>query len=307
MKKWLILFVILLIFLAPGCSKHDRPSSGKLNVVTTLFPVYDFAKNVGGNKVDVTLILPPGVEPHSFEPTPQDIVKINQADIFIFTSRDMEPWAVKLLEGGTGKALAVEAGRDAKYISAVGGDDDDDGGRKSGRDPHIWLDLDNAAIMVDAIAEGMAQKQPESRAYFMANAAAYKSKLKSLDDKFKEGLSVCKTREFLHGGHYAFAYLAKRYNLSYRSAYGMTADSEPTPKQMMELIQQVKRDNIKYIFYEELLSPRIAETIAQETGAKMLELDGIHNLTKDELSNGATYIGLMEMNLENLRKGLECQ
>jgi zinc transport system substrate-binding protein len=161
--------------------------------------------------------------------------------------------------------------------------------------------------MVDNIAAALAARAPGKRELFLANAAAYKKKLDELESRFRSGLADCRTREFIHGGHYAFAYLADRYGLTYLSAYGITADSEPSPRRMMELVSTIRQHGLKTIFFEELLAPRVAETIAVETGAELLRLHGIHNVTRQELDGGATYLGLMEQNLANLRKGLQCR
>jgi zinc transport system substrate-binding protein len=297
-----------------SCSREKpREPGARLTIVTTLFPLYDFARNIGGDSVEVRLLLPPGVESHSFEPRPEDVVRTSKADMFIFTGRDMEPWAERLYDGVSdkGRVFKVEAGERARYISVDRGQGEGEhqhgDQRGSGRDPHIWLDIDNAKIMVMTIAEAMARKSPVRREIYMANAAAYIKRLDDLDSRFKKGLSSCRSREFIHGGHYAFAYLAARYRLQYLSAYAITADSEPSPKRMAELTQAIKAHDVRCIYYEELLAPRIAETISRETGATLLKLHGIHNLTRQEFEGGATFIGLMEQNLSNLQKGLECR
>jgi len=161
--------------------------------------------------------------------------------------------------------------------------------------------------MVATIADALAAKDPANGNYYRANAASYQQKLAELDRKFQEGLSNCGTRRFLHGGHYAFGYLADRYNLQYISAYAISADAEPRPQKLVELIGLMRRYTITYIFYEELISPRVAEAIARETGGSLLRLHGIHNISRDDLQRGATYLSLMEQNLANLRKGLQCR
>jgi zinc transport system substrate-binding protein len=299
---------LLILTLLSACSKKiNTPETGKLKVVTTLFPLYDFARSIGGDAVEVTLLLPPGVEPHSFEPKPEDMMKVARADIFIYTSSEMEPWAEKLVSGVTknGKPLKVEAGAGARYLAASG--QDEHGHKEGTRDPHIWLDLDNAALMMDNIARALAEQLPQKTPTFRINATAGKEKLKTLDSRFKTELSTCGTREFIHGGHYAFAYLADRYKLNYISAYGVSADSEPSPKKMMELIETIRRHKLKSVFYEELLSPAVARTVASETGATLLKLHGIHNLTKEEIDSGISFTALMEKNLVALKKGLACQ
>jgi zinc transport system substrate-binding protein len=282
-----------------------------LRVVTTIFPLYDFVRAVGGDGVSVQLLLPPGTESHSFEPKPEDVVRVSRADLFVYTNAEMEPWGEKLFASvqGSGGPQRLEAGAGARYLKAGHdhGAGDHGHGHGGGRDPHIWLDIANAGIMVDNIAAALAARAPGKRELFLANAAAYKKKLDELESRFRSGLADCRTREFIHGGHYAFAYLADRYGLTYLSAYGITADSEPSPRRMMELVRTVRDHGLKTIFYEELLAPRVAETVAAETGATLVKLHGIHNVTRQELDGGVTYLGLMEQNLANLRKGLECR
>ncbi|OPY70610.1 MAG: High-affinity zinc uptake system binding-protein ZnuA precursor [Syntrophorhabdaceae bacterium PtaU1.Bin034] len=317
-RFYLLLFVLLVLaggFLS--CQRTPEPSQKKrLQVVTTLFPLYDFARNVGGDKAEVGLLLPPGVEPHSFEPKPRDIVRVNQADIFVFTGNFMEPWAAALLKGADRqKLVVVDSSRGiALRPEAETEEPDSHAGKNHHKhvhsdaiDPHIWLDFGNAQKMVDNILEGFITKDPQNRAFYEKNAAAYKARLRDLDDHFKEGLQNCETRLFVHGGHYAFNYLAQRYNLSYVSVYGFSPNAEPSPAHLVDIVQKIRRYRIKYVFYEELLQPRVADTIARETGAGLLPLNGGHNVTKEELERGVTFISLMEQDLKNLRTGLQCR
>ena len=308
MKKLLVLLVLCVLpALLVACSRHEPPAKpGRLQVVTSLFPLYDFAREVGGNKVQVSLILPPGVEPHAFEPKPDDVVRISRADLFVYTSPYMEPWAAKLLQGITeGKVTVVEAGKSAHYLGVAAGQNDHDHG--AGKDPHIWLDLDNAALMVDAIATGLATRDPANRDYYLQNASSYKKRLHALDEQFRQGLASCRTREFLSGGHNAFSYLARRYGLTYRSAYGISAETEPTAQTLIQLVKELRSHQLHYIFTEELLSPQVADTIAREAGVSVLPLNGAHNLSKADMDVGVTFISLMEQNLKNLETGLECR
>ncbi len=212
--------------------------------------------------------------------------------------------------GGRG-TRAVDAGSGVTYLREKDGDEAEHGGghghEHGGMDPHIWLSIPNAAKMVENITAALAKKDPAGASYYRHNAGAYRAQLKDLDSTFRGGLAECSQRLFLHGGHYAFGYLAKEYGLTYRSAYAVSAEAEPTPRKLMELVDLIRKNSIKYIFYEELLSPRVAETVARETGAKLLKLHGIHNVTREEMAGGATYISLMEQNLMNLRTGLQCR
>ncbi len=313
-----LLFLVLVSF--DACQPRRKPAGreGRLVVVTTLFPLYDFARNVCGMKGDVDLLLPPGVEPHSFEPKPGDVVKINRADIFVYTGDFMEPWAAEIIKGALRRDMVVvDSSRgimlrqESEPIGPHGRGQDtaarQEGAASGPVDPHIWLDFGNAQVMVDNILAGCIRKDPQNRSFYEKNATAYKARLRELDENFRTGLASCETRLFVHGGHYAFNYLARRYNLSYVSAYGFSPDAEPSPRHVADIVQEIRRHNIKYVFYEELLQPRMAETIAQETGARLLPLNGGHNVTAEELRKGATFIGLLERDLYNLRKGLQCR
>jgi zinc transport system substrate-binding protein len=321
-------FIFVCLSLVCACQKKEAPApvqaQKRLKVVTTLFPLYDFARSIGGDKADVTLLLPPGVEAHSFEPKPEDVVRIGASDLFVFTNEYMEPWAVKFIKNIADKpVMAVDASRGAALLKAgveegpEGGHGD--GGKRldehaaegrhghsGGMDPHIWLDFANAQIMVDNIAAGMCLKDPVNRDFYLLNAARYKAGLKELDDEFKAGLANCRKRVFLHGGHFAFGYLAHRYGLRYLSASAVNADAEPTPASLIALLKEMKANGLKYVFSEELISPRTAEIISSESGASILMLHGAHNIGRDDLASGATFVSLMKKNLANLRTGLQC-
>jgi zinc transport system substrate-binding protein len=313
MKNKIILGIVGLVVIAVGIIalsqiKGNKPKNidfGKVKIITTLFPLYDMAKNIGADKADVSMLVPPGVEPHTFEPKPSDIIKINEADCFIYTGRFMEPWAEDIIKGVTNKKLiVVDVSKGTKMISAVFPDKDEPRGAL---DPHIWLDFDNAKIMVKNIAEAFEAKDPADKAFFKQKADDYNKKLSELDASFRSALGTCKSREIVYGGHYAFGYLAKRYGLRYLAAQGVSPDAEPTAKDLVRLVDQLKKDDIHYVFYEELSSPKIAETIARETHAKMLLLNAAHNLTKDQFERGVSFFEILNADLENLKIGLECR
>lgn len=291
-----IFFLWLSIFFFAAAPVHaDGP--GKVKVVATLFPQFDFARQVGRDKAEVSLLLPPGVESHTYEPKPRDAVRINNAGLFLYTGKYMEPWVDGMLKGVADKRLIiVDTSRNVALYD------------KGGVDPHIWLDLDNARVMVDNIAGGFIEKDPGNKKFYLDNAEEYKDKLKELDAKFKDTFAGCKHDTFIYGGHFAFGYFVRRYHLKYLSAYkGFSPDSEPTPNAIMELIRKMKAEGLKYVYYEEMLSPRLARTIAGEAGAGLLPLNSAHNVTKRDLDSGVTFMSIMEDNIENLKKGLECR
>ena len=307
--KWLTVLLLALVLVLPGCSRQER-QSGKLQVVTTLFPLYDFARTIGGEKAQVTLLLPPGVEPHSFEPRPEDVVRVNRADLFVFTNEVMEPWGAKIISGlDKGKVTVVEGGRGIPLMQGPVSDQHREGHADAhdgrGGDPHIWLDFDNARTIARNILAAYVTRDPANKAYYEQNAAELDRQLAALDQRFKDTLASCPKKVLLHGGHYAFGYMAKRYGLKYISASAVNADAEPTPAKLAELVQVMRREHLGYVYTEELLSPRVAETIARETGAKVLTLRAGHNVTKDDLQKGVTFISLMDENLKNLKAGLQ--
>jgi zinc transport system substrate-binding protein len=311
-----VMFVLLA--LAPnGCSPKDqaqRPAT-KLHVVATLFPLYDMARAIGGEHADVTLLLPPGVEAHSFEPRAGDILRLNGADMFISTGRFMEPWAESLIKGLDNKRLLVIDASNGITLMKGGREHADDHGHAEGEnhrhaggmDPHIWLDFGNAREMVETILKGFAAKDPAHETIYRRNAAAYEARLADLDHSYRTGLAVCGTRTIIHGGHFAFGYLAGRYGLKYVSVYPASGDAEPNARQMAGIVDLIRSTGARALFYEELISPRMADTLAKETGVKLLILHAAHNVNRDELKQGVTFPALMERNLESLRQGLQCR
>ena len=305
LKIILILVVVLLTlsFLLLNSQSIFNKNTEKVDIVTTLFPYYDFAGIIGGDRVQVSLLLPPGVEAHSFDPKPSDIFKINSADVFVYTGDFMEPWANDILASVNNDKLAVvEIGGVGNLL--IG---NEEGLDSTGIDPHVWLDLNNSQLIVDDILSAIIKKDPQNSSFYILNADKLKKELGDLDNSFKIGLTSCQTRTLIYGGHYAFGYLVKRYNLNYLAAHGLAPDSEPTAQDLARLINELKKNDIKYVFYEELSSPKVAETISEETGAKLLLLNAAHNVSRDDINNKVSFIDIMNKNLINLKIGLGCQ
>lgn len=321
MKKKLLLVLCFLFLFCISCGKEPSKITDqkKLTVITTLFPLFDFAREIGGDKVNVVLLLPPGVEAHSFEPKPGDIAQINSADIFIYTGKYMEPWVERLLmstdnkrlfvvDGSKGIKLLASEERHEDHHEAITHESEKSHEHEHGKyDPHIWLDFANARMMVENIRDGFVQKDPVNKAYYEKSTGEYIKSLQELDERYKDSLSQCRKNVFIHGGHFAFNYLSQRYGLHYISAYEGTPNAEPTTGKLIEMKRKIKEQNVHYIFYEELIEPRIANILAEETGVKPLKLNGAHNISKDEFQKGTSFIELMEENLANLKVGLECR
>ncbi|KQC08563.1 MAG: hypothetical protein APR62_04555 [Smithella sp. SDB] len=316
LKKTSLIFLILLSFFMSSCqpAKEANKNEQKLEVVASIFPVYDFARNIGGDKINITMLLPPGADAHHYELKPGDIIKVSKTDIFLFTNFDMEPWSYQIINAADKNTnmLAVETGNGTALLpfsQEEKHDDDDDEHvhvHDSGFDPHIWLDMDNAQKMVNNIAAAFIKKDTPNSDYYLKNARDYKLRLTALDQRYHKELSGCKTKTVLHAGHWAFAYLAKRYNLKYIAAYNVLADAEPSPQKIVALINQVKTEKVPCIYYEDMINPRLAKMIAGETDAKLLKLNNGHDVSKTDMKKGVSFISIMENNLTNLKKGMRC-
>ena len=271
-----------------------------------------FRSAIAGEYADVILILPPGIESHAYETTPKDIIKITESDVFLYTNEIMEPWAHALIESidptrtrvidmSTGIELMAANHEDEASTEAASEEDHEEGEY----DPHYWLDPINGLIMTESIKEALIEAMPENRAIFEANAAELVSALESLDRDFITAFEKTQSKTILSGGHFAFGYFAKRYGLDNMSPYvGFSPDAEPTPRRIADLIDTIESTKAKAIFYEELIDPRVATIISQEAGVEMLLLHGAHNISKDEITGGISYIEIMKGNLERLKIGL---
>jgi len=314
--------LFLALCLIASCTRSSEPSATsdkRLKVIATIYPLYDFARIVGGDKVTVSMLMPPGSDAHHYELKPADIVRVSKTDIFLFTSFEMEQWAYKIIQAAAENTnmLAVETGQGAHLLTIAKSPDHHDvhsedlqneaDAHAAKYDPHIWLDLDNARKMVDNIAKAFINKDPKNSESYKTNAQRYKQSLTALDQKYRTALSVCQSRTILHAGHWAFAYLAQKYNIGYISAYNVSADSEPSPQQMMALVERIRSQKLTHIFYEDLTVPRMAQTLSAETGAGLLKLSNGHDIGKKEMQSGASFLTLMENNLTSLKQGMQCR
>lgn len=287
-------------------SGQEPVISKRVRVVATLFPLYDFVREVGGARVEAVLLLPPGVEPHMYEPRPSDVATINSADIFVYTSDTMEPWVMRLLPSITNQNLLIMAASNSLLRI-------EDGTVKpvsssEPQDPHFWLVFQNDLAIVDDIVDDLVTADEEGRELYRQRAEAYKARLIDLDRRYESALRDCRTRTIFYSGHAAFGQLARRYGLDMVSPYaGFSPDAEPTPRAVAGLISGMKSAGVKTVFFEELIDPKIARIIADETGAAAELLSAAHNVTEEELQLGVTFLAIMEDNLAKLRKGLECR
>ena len=304
----------LAVTLSVGCvrQEHPAPAPSKPMVVTTLYPLYEFARQLVGDRMEAQLLLPPGVEPHHFEPTPDDLARIHRAALFVYIGPFLEPWAERVIAGvDRQKVRVVAAAEKVSLLPAPSHGGERHGhhrhGGQAAHDPHVWLDFMADQAMVTTLLDALVAADPAGAEQYRQRASELKRQLAELDQRYRNGLANCDSRVLLHGGHAAFGYLAHRYNLTYQPAAGVTAELEATPQRLAHLVQQVRQYKAQAVFMEQLDSSRVADTLARETGATVRRLHGAHNVGKDERQRGVTFIGLMEENLIQLQAGLGCR
>lgn len=329
MKKLAMLTTaaVIFIFLLTGCAREpekDVPAvkdaqGGKLRIVATLFPQYDFARQIAGDKAEVTLLLPPGVESHSYEPTPSDIIRINESDLFIYTGEYMEAWSQRIIDGmrdSGSRSLVLDVSQGVELVKTeeIEAEHQHEGEEEPGHeqehehpyDPHIWTDPLAAKTMVTNIRDALCSLDPANADDYKKNAAEYSADLDALDEEFRSIVSSGKRDEIIFGSRFALAYFAKRYGLDYEAAFdSCSSETEPSAKTVAGLIEEIREERIPVIYYAEIEDPKVARSISAETGAKLLLFHSCHNITKEELESGATYLSLMKQNAENLKEGLE--
>ena len=307
-----VIFVLLSLPLLFYSCKKDIVEDGKISVVASIFPVYDFAREIGSDNASVKMLLPPGMEPHSFDPTPRDIRRIEEADIFVYNGAEMEPWVEDILNGIENPDLVVIDSSKGVDLLVGGHHHKEEVGHDVGEtgevlDPHIWTDFENAKIQVDNILSAFLMKDPENAGIYEDRTNVYKWKLDTLDELYRNALSDCPKKEIVSSGHFAFSYMAHRYGLVHYAVYGSSPDAEPSPTELIKIVEMVKEKNVKYIFAEELVNPKMAETLKEETGAEILFVNPAGSLPKSDFDEGVTFIDIMSDNLNKFKMALECQ
>lgn len=275
-----------------------------VKIMTSVFPLAEFARAVGGDFGEVEMLLPPGVEVHTWQLRPSDISKLSRANLFIHIGKQLEPWITKVLQGVINPDLVVLEAAQGLFLK----DHEHHHGHGTEEvDPHVWLDFEYDGLIVNRIADALCKLAPDHSDYFRSNADVYQEKLHQLDRKYRMSLGACKNRTFLVGGHAAFGYLAKKYNLNQVALYGINPDSRPTPRQLKEVVDLVRELDIKAIFIEVFVSDELARVISREAGLRILELNPGANLTRAQNAAGLSFFNIMENNLENLKDGLSCK
>ena len=313
-KSFLYLSILAVFMLVlNGCGKEstDQESNknGKIAIYTTLYPLHDFAGKIAGDRAVVENIVPPGVEPHDFEPSVKDMRMLNEADLLIYNGAGFEAWVEKTASALNNKKLrVVEASKniDLLHEQKETSHKEDEHDHHGGYDPHIWLDPNRAKLQAKAIKEALAEIDPEHRDIYEANYQHLVQQFDGLDVSLKDLRDHVQKTEVVVS-HSSFGYLTNTYGLEQISIAGLSPSDEPTQRDLQEIIETIKERQVKYIFFETLVSGKIAEVVKNEVGAEALTLNPLENLTQEEIAQGKDYFSIMKDNIEVLRKALEYQ
>ena len=322
MKKLLICMLALALLAGCAPASVQEPEDGKLHIVATVFPAYDFARATAGDLADVELLLPPGTESHSYEPTPADILKVQSCDLFLYLGGDSDQWVETILEAAepTGRTLALIDCVETLEEEHVEGmqeevghhhDEDEDDhdhdhlGTVTEIDEHVWTAPANAAAITRRFGEVLAELDSANGEQYRANAEKYAEEIDTLDGEFHAFFDSLPDRTIVFGDRFPLRYFADAYGLDYYAAYPGCADAaEPSAATVAFLIDKVRAEGIPVVFTIELSNGKLADTICEATGAKKLEFATCHNVTAQAFANGATYLQLMERNVQALREAL---
>ncbi|QUL53053.1 zinc ABC transporter substrate-binding protein [Paenibacillus tritici] len=319
LQKGLLSSAVLLLVLAlAACGPKSSGSitEGKVNVITTFYPIYEFANEIGGEDINAINLLPVGVEPHDWTPRSQDIINTSKAQLFLYNGAGLEGWVPNFLKSldSDSEAKAVEVSKGVKLIMT----DEEDGhdhshgeeeteaehGDSLHTDPHTWVSPKSALVMAKNIKDSLQAVDPAHTAGYEERYQKLADRLSALDDKFTEELGKLPNKEIVVS-HQAFSYLARDYGLSQHAIMGLSPDAEPRGQDLVKLAALIKEEGIRYIFFEELVSDKLAKTLASETGVSTMVLNPVEGLTEAQQKNGDNYFTLMEKNLQNLILALQ--
>lgn len=309
MKTKIILLALSLALLT-SCVAFPGWGETNLSVVVTDFPCYDFARAVMGGADNLTLLIKPGQEVHTFDPSPEDIVSVMDADLFIYIGGESDVWADDILASLGSDAPAVARmfdSIDPLEEETVEGMEsgDEEPGAGAAYDEHIWTSPLNAAKMVYYIRDKLAALDPENEKTYTANADAYVEDIMALDTAFRNVVESAARREFIFGDRFPFLYFAREYGLTYYAAFpGCTGETEPSAQTVTFLIDKIEEDGIPAVYQIELSTGNIAKTLSAETGAEILTFHSLQNVTQTEFDAGETYVSIMWKNVEALERGL---
>ena len=295
----LVLVVGITVFLASRDNRQSADRPKKIKVAASFYPLYFFASEIGGERADVVNITPSGAEPHDYEPTAQDVARMEDSSMLILNGGGLEAWGDRIKQNtDAARTLIVTVGEGLAIRQAT-----EEG--KTVSDPHVWLSPVLAHQIADKIAGGFVALDPANAAYYQSRGDALKAKLDDLDAAYRDGLSNCRQKNIVTS-HAAFGYLVSTYGLTQVPIAGLSPDAEPSPQQLADVVKFATMNHVTHIFFESLVSPKLSQTIAREIGAQVLVLNPIEGLSAQEQAQEKNYFTEMQTNLVNLQIALQC-
>lgn len=324
MKRVIVLIIIAaLLSVFTGCRQNrntvEQNQNGRITVITTIFPAYDFVRQIAGDRVHLSMLLPPGAEAHSFEPSPRDIINILNSDVFIYIGGEMERWIDRILQSMNTDNMTILAMMNVvetleeEIVEGMELDDDHDHDLDDGHDhdedivfdEHVWTYPGNVILIVRAITELLSSVDPVNASFYRENAASYIRELELLDKAFAEVVANARRRTIILADRFPLRYFAAAYGLTYFAAFpGCSTETEASAATVAFLIDRIREENIPVVFHIELSNERMADTISAETGAQKLLFHSAHNISRRDFDAGIGYLDLMRANVENLRRAL---
>ena len=304
-----VLLVFAVMFGFGGCSGADKNDSGKLKIVTTIFPQYDFARQIGGDRAELKMLVTPGGESHAYEPSPQDITAVKNCDIFICTGGESDVWTEKILAAiGTEDVSVIRMMDCVEVVEEEHIEVMTEGVfefEEVEYDEHVWTSLRNAQVISQAIGEKMMELDEANTEFYRENLEEYVGRLKALDEEYDKAVQAAENKVLIFGDRFPFRYLFGDYGLEYYAAFpGCSTSTDVSAKNVAFLINKAEELSVPAVYYVEFSAGRVADTIAEETGAEALLFHSCHTVSKEEFEGGITYEGLMRNNLEVLKRGL---
>ena len=284
-------------------NEADNKDSQKLKIISTVFPPYDLARQIAGDNADISILLPPGSESHTYEPTAKEIIEIQNCDIFLYIGGENEQWAEKIISSN--KSDSVKTVKLIDCVKTLEEAELHEEEHSHETDEHIWTSPKNEQLMLTAVYDAICEADPENKAVYTKNKDSYNEQLTELDKAYKEAVGNAKNKTIIMADKFPFRYLAEEYGLDFYAAFSSCSDeSEPSAAAMTSLISTIKELKIPVVYYLEFSSTKVADTLCSETGASSLMLHSCHNVSKEDLDKGISYVDLMKQNLENLKTAL---
>lgn len=300
------------VFFAPSGAPKAESSSSLPSVSVSTFSLYESARAVAGEGLEIRTIIPLGSDAHMFSPTPKEVARIGNSSLFVYSGAGFESWAEPLRASLPQNVEVLDMSKHVKLIrseethAAHHEESHEDEHDHGAYDPHYWLDIDNMILMTRKLEAEFSKLSPANADLFHKNAAAYVAELQKLKSEYANGLKECRSR-LLVSNHDAFGYLARSNSLESVSVIGLSSDEQPSAKNIADIVALVKEHGVKTVFFEALINDNVAQTISRETGARAVSLQPLENISEDELKSRETYLSVMRQNLHKLREAMECR